>query len=73
MAQMSQAHIIIFDLEGACMADKFYTVKELAATIKVTEQSVHNWIKAGKSVSIKFGRTRRIPAAEFERGARGGT
>jgi excisionase family DNA binding protein len=69
---MSQAPIIASNEEGACMADKFYTVKELAATIKVTEQSVHNWIKAGKIVSIKFGRTRRIPAEEYERVVREG-
>jgi hypothetical protein len=34
--------------------------------------TAHNWIKAGKIVSIKFGRTRRIPAEEYERVVREG-
>ena len=54
------------------MADEFYTVKELATKFKVTEQAVHNWIKAGKIGSIKLGRARRIPAAELERLVREG-
>jgi excisionase family DNA binding protein len=49
------------------MADEYYTVQELAAKFKVTQQSIHNWIKAGKIASIKLGRVRRIPAAEVER------
>ncbi len=54
------------------MADEYYTVQELATKFKVTEQAIHNWIKAGKIASIKLGRARRIPAAEVERLVREG-
>lgn len=55
------------------MADEYYTVQELAAKFKVTQQAIHNWIKAEKIASIKLGRARRIPAAEVERLEREGT
>jgi excisionase family DNA binding protein len=54
------------------MAPQFYTVKDLAATAKVTEQAVYNWIKSGKLTTVKFGRAHRIPAAEFQRVMREG-
>lgn len=54
------------------MVDEYYTVRELATKFKVTEQAIHNWIKAGKIASIKLGRARRIPAAEVERLVREG-
>jgi excisionase family DNA binding protein len=37
------------------------SVPEVAATFKVTNRTVHNWIKNGDIPSLRVGRTIRIP------------
>lgn len=46
--------------------DEFYTIEEIASKLKVTRQTVSNWIREGRLKSIKAGRARRIPAAAYE-------
>ena len=49
------------------MADRFYTLEELAAMLKVTRQAIYNWIQQGRMEAVRIGRTVRIPAEEVER------
>ena len=46
---------------------KFYTAKEVATDLKMHEVTIRQWIAEGKIKSIKVGRSRRIPAAEYQR------
>jgi excisionase family DNA binding protein len=45
----------------------FYTVEELAAMLKVSEQTIRLWIRRGRLQSFKIGRGHRIPAEEVRR------
>ena len=45
---------------------KYYTVKEVAEIMKVSEKTVRNWIKWGRIKAIKIGRQWRIPAEEID-------
>ena len=49
------------------MPTAFYTTKELAEYLKLSEQTVRLWIKRGKVQSYKFEREHRIPESEVER------
>lgn len=44
----------------------YYTVKEVAELLQVTDDSVWNWLKAGKIPGYRFGGRWRINKAEFE-------
>jgi len=46
--------------------DEFYTIKEVATLIKVTDQCVALWVKNGKLKAIKIGRNVRISKQEVE-------
>lgn len=50
------------------MADRqFYTVEELAELLKVSHQTIHNWIREGRlKDTFKIGRVVRVPVASFE-------
>jgi len=45
---------------------KNYTVKEAAPILKVSEQSIHNYIKRGLLGAKKVGRFYLIPSSEIE-------
>ena len=49
------------------MPTEFYTVEELAALLKVKEQTVRQWIREGKIESYKFGRAHRVTREGIER------
>ncbi|MES5849466.1 MULTISPECIES: excisionase family DNA-binding protein [unclassified Bacillus cereus group] len=42
------------------MSEAFYTIKEIATQLKVSEKTVSNWIKDGSLDSYKVGRLVRI-------------
>ncbi|PEI99644.1 excisionase [Bacillus wiedmannii] len=42
------------------MSESFYTIKEIAIHLKVSEKTVSNWIKDGALESYKVGRLVRI-------------
>jgi excisionase family DNA binding protein len=44
----------------------FYTPKEAAALLKVSERTVRRWIEEGKLPAWRFGRQLRIPAEALE-------
>lgn len=54
------------------MPDQFYTVQELAAVLKLTDQAIYKWIRQDKIAAVRFGRTFRITTAEAERVIREG-
>ena len=56
--------------------ESFLTVAEVAATLKLNQQTVRNWIDQGSLPAFKVGRRVRIRRTDFERvlerGYRGG-
>jgi excisionase family DNA binding protein len=44
----------------------FYTPREVAAALKVSERTVRRWIVAGKLAARRFGRQLRVPAEALE-------
>lgn len=44
-----------------------YTVREVAALLRITERSVHRMIADGRIHSVPVGKWRRIPAEEVDR------
>lgn len=48
-------------------AEDFMTVDEVAAVLKVNQQTVRNWITAGKLPAVHIGRRVRIRRQDFER------
>lgn len=49
------------------MKNEFYTIREVAETLKISGKTVRAWIKAGKIRAVKLGRLVRISAAELQR------
>ena len=49
------------------MSDEIYTVEEVKDKMKVTRQTVYNWIKSGALESFKVGRSVRITDAALKR------
>ena len=47
--------------------DEFLTVAEIAAVLKLNQQTVRNWIDAGKLPALHVGRRVRIRRADFDR------
>lgn len=47
--------------------DKYYTIKEVAEMLKVTERSIHYWKKDGKIKFVKVGRNVRVSETELKR------
>ena len=49
------------------MEETYYKVKEVAELLKVTRQTVYNWIRSGALKAERFGNSIRISAEELER------
>lgn len=49
------------------MNETWYTPSDLAERLKVSEQTVRLWVRAGKVRATKFGRFWRISGTEMER------
>jgi excisionase family DNA binding protein len=47
--------------------DEFLTVAEVAATLKLNQQTVRNWIDQGSLPAFRVGRRVRIKRSDFER------
>ena len=47
--------------------DAFLTVAEVAATLKLNQQTVRNWIDQGSLPALRVGRRVRIRRADFQR------
>lgn len=48
------------------LSEQFYTIKEVAQNLKVSERTIHNWIKEGQLNSYKVGRLTRISKEQLE-------
>ena len=46
--------------------DNWFSVKEVAARLKISERSIRRWIACGQLRAHKFGRAVRISKAELE-------
>lgn len=44
---------------------KYYTTKELADMLQLTERGIQKWIREGKLVAYKMGREYRIEEKDF--------
>lgn len=44
----------------------YYTRKEVASMLKITTQTVYDWIVAGKLPAIKIGKSYRIEGGDIE-------
>ena len=47
--------------------EEFLTVAEVAATLKLNQQTVRNWIDQGSLPALRVGRRVRIKRSDFER------
>lgn len=48
------------------MSFSYYTCEEVAAMLKITTQTVYDWIAAGKLPAIKIGKSYRIEKGDVE-------
>ncbi|HFJ9245023.1 TPA: helix-turn-helix domain-containing protein [Bacillus cereus] len=48
------------------LSEQFYTIKEVAQHLKVSERTIHNWIKEGHLGSYKVGRLTRISKEQLD-------
>ena len=44
----------------------YYTCKEVASMLKITTQTIYDWIAAGKLPAIKIGKSYRIEEGDIE-------
>jgi excisionase family DNA binding protein len=61
------------DERGADLVTRWFTVREVAARLNVSERSVRRWVKCGFLPAHRFGRAVRISERDlndFEQGAR---
>jgi excisionase family DNA binding protein len=47
-------------------SEEFLTVAEIAATLKMNQQSIRNWIEQGYLPAIRVGRRVRVKRSDFE-------
>lgn len=47
--------------------EKFLNLNEVAERLRVTRQSVYNWVHSGKLKAVKIGREYRVSEAEVKR------
>ena len=48
------------------MPFSYYTCEEVASMLKITTQTVYDWIAAGKLPAIKIGKSYRIEGGDIE-------
>ncbi|PGL57390.1 DNA-binding protein [Bacillus thuringiensis] len=48
------------------LSEQYYTIKEVATQLKVSERTVHNWIKKEQLESYKVGRLTRISEEQLK-------
>lgn len=48
------------------MDEMFYTTEEVAKMLRVSMQTVQNWLRSGEIRGIKIGKQWRIPKEEIE-------
>ncbi|MRB78768.1 helix-turn-helix domain-containing protein [Bacillus thuringiensis] len=48
------------------LSEQYYTIKEVATQLKVSERTVHNWIKKEQLKSYKVGRLTRISEEQLK-------
>ncbi|PFN61707.1 DNA-binding protein [Bacillus cereus] len=48
------------------LSEQYYTIKEVATKLKVSERTVHNWIKKEQLASYKVGRLTRISEEQLK-------
>ena len=48
------------------LPDEFMTVAEVAAILKLNQQTVRNWIDAGTLPAVRIGRRVRIKRSDFD-------
>ena len=46
---------------------KFLTIAQVAQGLSLSTRQIHRMLDSGELVSVYFGRSRRIPATEYER------
>jgi excisionase family DNA binding protein len=46
--------------------EELLTVREIAETLKLTEQTVRSWISAGDLPAVHIGRRVRVPRSDFQ-------
>jgi excisionase family DNA binding protein len=49
------------------MEDSYLTVAEIAQLLKLNEQTIRNWIDAGKLPAMRVGRRVRVKGSDFDR------
>src|SRR5581483_762527 len=54
-------------VDNSTSEDRFLTVAEVAALLKLNQQTVRNWIDQGSLPAIRIGRRVRIKRSDFER------
>ena len=54
-------------MTGNDAEETYLTVAEVAATLKLNQQTVRNWIDAGTLPAIRVGRRVRIKSSDFQR------
>ncbi len=54
-------------MEAGDLENSFLTVAEVAATLKLNQQTVRNWIDQGSLPALRVGRRVRIRRSDFQR------
>ena len=54
-------------MDAGDVGDSFLTVAEVAATLKLNQQTVRNWIDQGSLPALRIGRRVRIRRSDFQR------
>jgi excisionase family DNA binding protein len=54
-------------MTGNDAEETYLTVAEVAATLKLNQQTVRNWIDAGTLPAVRVGRRVRIKSSDFQR------
>lgn len=49
------------------MDNKLYTLQEIADTLRVSRQTIYNYLTAGKIKAVKMGKEYRVDEKEFKR------
>ena len=53
-------------MENKTLSEKYYTVKEAAAILKVNPTTIYRAIEQSRITSLRIGRTIRIPESAFD-------